>query len=201
MRCGLIVIGAVVAAVAVIGCTVGAPPGSAGLPLGTPAPAHAETRQGQFRLTFDLPQTDWRTTDAISGRAVLSLESSGGASGAGPGEGSGEFDVGGSGEGLIGFEFEEVGGRHRLVEPATTADCHGYQLAVDRPIASEITKSGGYSATDPNAAFYASFLADPEVHLPAGDWKITAIASFVEGEHCDGASRRLAATILVDVTG
>ena len=81
-----------------------------------------------------------------------------------------------------------------------TADCAPYRLEPGRPLTSAITKSGGYSADDPNAAFYRAFLADPVVSLPAGDWRITAGASLVEGEGCSGASRNLSAPITVHVT-
>jgi hypothetical protein len=43
-------------------------------------------------------------------------------------------------------------------------------------------------------------LAHPVVRLPAGDWTISAVASFVEGKGCSGASRMMAATVVVHIT-
>lgn len=150
-------------------------------------PARAEDVEGPFRLVFELPKTTWQAGEAIEGQAGLSLV------------GAGAAEVGGSGLGLLGFGFLEVGGR-RHVEPAWTTDCVQYRLEAGRPILSPITKSGGFSADDPNAAFYRTFFADPRVRLPAGDWQIIAVASFVDGRGCAGQSYLLRAPILVHVT-
>ena len=63
-----------------------------------------------------------------------------------------------------------------------------------------VRKSGGFSADDPNADFYRSFFADPLVHLPAGDWTLTAVASLVDGYGGSGESYTLRAAVLVHVT-
>src|SRR5664280_2668853 len=150
-------------------------------------PAQATDSQGQYQLVFEMPTTDWRTTDSITGLATLSLIGSGG------------VDFGSSGGGPIGFGFDEVGGS-RHVGPVWTADCMYGRLESGQPKTSPITKSGGFTGEDPNVDFYRSFFADPLVHLPAGDWTITAVASFVEGTLCSGASYTLKAAILVHVT-
>jgi hypothetical protein len=164
-------------------------------PTSTPAPTAAGpadavtavATQGPFRLTFTLPKAVWRTDEAIDGEARLGLA-------AGP-----DVGVGGSGAGLMGFGFAEVGG-DRLMGPASTADCRPYTLSAAQPAVTGITKSGGWSEDDPNAAFYRTFLADPLVHLPPGDWDVTATADFVEGQGCDGAPHTMTATIRVQVT-
>jgi hypothetical protein len=74
-----------------------------------------------------------------------------------------------------------------------------YRLDPGRPMTSAITKSGGFSDDDPDAAFYREFLNGTPVRLPAGDWRITSGASLVEGEGCIGASRNLAAAIVVHI--
>ena len=79
------------------------------------------------------------------------------------------------------------------------ADCAIHVLATDRPILSPITKSGGYSDDQPDAPFYRAFFADRLVHLPTGEWDITAVAEFAEGE-CGGPAHALAAPIRVRVT-
>ncbi len=51
------------------------------------------------------------------------------------------------------------------MERVVTADCQPYQLIAGQPINSGLTKESGYSPTASGADFYASFLADPAVHL------------------------------------
>lgn len=168
----------------VAGCAASPTPG----PTETNAlPARAEDVEGPFRLVFELPNTTWSAGEAIEGQATLSVV------------GAGMAEVSGSGGGLLGFGFLAVGGR-RHVEPGWDLSCVLYRLAAGRPILSPITKSGGFSADDPDAAFYRAFLADPLVRLPAGDWQITAVASFVHGRECSGRSYLLTATVLVHVT-
>jgi hypothetical protein len=142
--------------------------------------------EGPFQLVFELPKDTWRADEAIDGLATLSLL-----------EGTG-MDIGGSGGGLLGFGIDEVNGS-RHMGPAWRLDCHTYRLIRDHPMTSPINKSGGFSADEPNANFYRAFFADPVVHLPPGDWRITAVAHFVEGTACGGASRELRASILIHV--
>jgi hypothetical protein len=170
----------------VAGCVqgTGAPPTTSQT---APTPAQATDTKGRYQLVFELPRTDWKTTDSITGLATLSLIGSGGE------------DFGSSGSGPIGFGFDEVGGS-RHVGPLWTADCAYDRLVAGQPRTSQITKSGGLDGQDPNVAFYRSFFADPLVHLPAGDWTITAVARFVEGTGCSGESYTLKAAVLVHVT-
>jgi hypothetical protein len=170
---------------AAIGCSATAPTPAA--PTPAPTPAQATDTQGRYQLVFELPKTDWRASDSITGLATLSLIGSGG------------VDFGSSGSGPIGFGFDEVGGS-RQMGPVWTADCKYDRLESGQPKTSPITKSGGFIGEDPNVDFYRSFFADPLVHLPAGDWTITAVANFVEGSGCSGASYTLKAAILVHVT-
>jgi hypothetical protein len=37
-----------------------------------------------------------------------------------------------------------------------------------------LTKSGSWNGDDPDAAFIQEFVRDPQLHLPAGRWRITA---------------------------
>ena len=157
----------------------------------TPAPTFESQRAGDldgpFQLVFELPRTRWKADEPIDGVASLAVIDGVGA------------DLGGSGGGVFVFDFAEMNGT-RHVGGASTADCAPYRLEVGKPMTSHITKSGGFDGNDPNAAFYRAFLADPIVRLPAGDWTITVVASFVEGKGCSGASRNLSAPILIHVT-
>ena len=172
-----------------------APSASAALSSTAPATSagsqRAEVLEGAFDLLLELPKDTWRTDEAIDGVATLALVN-----------GSG-MDLGGSGGGILQFEFDEVNGS-RHVLPVSTSDCAPYRIERGTPMTSSLAtshKSGGFTADDPNAAFYRAFLADPAVHLPVGDWRITAIAMFIEGRGCSGLSHTMRATVLVHVTG
>ena len=146
----------------------------------------AETQEGPFRLTFELPKDTWSAGEAIQGHATLSLAAGSAA------------DIGGSGGGLIGFDFAEVDGT-RHMDAVFTMDCHPYHLVAGRPMSTPIVKSVGFEASDPNAAFYQAWYSEPEVHLPAGTWTIRAVTSFVDGTGCSGASHDLRAPVVVTV--
>jgi hypothetical protein len=170
----------------VLGCS-GAqatrPPTSSSGPGPTPI-SHAEDVQGSFRLVFDLPKGSWTTGEAIDGVATLTVVGPSG------------VDVRGSGGGLIGFTFTEVGGTRR-VDPVWAGDCGPYRL--DSGFSTHIKKSGVVDGTKSDADFIGSFLADPEVHLPAGDWTISAVAWFTEGTTYRGQEHQMTATALVHV--
>jgi len=170
----------------VLGCT-GAQATGTTIPSSTlkPTPiSHAEGVQGSYRLVFDVPKGSWTTGEAMDGVATLSVTGPSG------------LDVGGSGGGLIGFAFAEVGGVRRI-DPVWSADCAPYRL--DPSLTSHIKKSGALDPANPDADFYASFFSDPQVHLPPGDWTISAIADFIEGTGCTGQSHVLTATAQVHV--
>lgn len=152
---------------------------------GTPVPS-ASDAEGAFRLNFRLPQATYQSTDAISGTATLEVTDGHDAS------------LSGSGDGLLGFSFVEVGGTRRM-DAGWHDDCRRYTIEAGSPMTSAITKSGGWGGEDPDAAFYQAFIADPQVHLPPGTWDISAVASFAEGD-CGGVHHDLRATIRVTVT-
>ena len=171
-------------ALVVAGCATTQPATIA--PTSTPI-VHAEDAQGPFRVVFEVPKGTWTSGDTIDGVATLALIE------------GGSVDIGGSSGGLFGFDFAEVGGS-RHIEPVWTADCTSYRLEAGKPVTSKIRKSGEFTAEQPDDGFNRSFLEDPVVHLPAGDWKITAIAPFIEGKTCGGLSHSMKATVLVHVS-
>jgi hypothetical protein len=177
---------AVALALMAAACAGSNPPSSAASPAASAARVASDV-SGPFQLTFELPRTTFTTDEAIEGRATLAVV------------GRAPIAFGSSGGGPFVFDFAEITGRRR-VGGAMTADCAPYRLEPGKPMTSAITKSGGFSADDPDAAFYRSFLQDPIVKLPAGDWTITAVASLVEGVGCSGASRNLMAPISVHVS-
>lgn len=63
-------------------------------------------------------------------------------------------------------------------------------------------KSGAYSASDPNAAFWDRYFADPMLRLPAGQWRITAhldASLGLAGVPCAGEAHTLAASVTFHV--
>jgi hypothetical protein len=170
---------------AVAGCAaISAAPTST--PSATANPQAAD-HQGSFNLAFELPRTTWKAGEAIDGAATLSVTKARG------------VDLGGSGSGLIGFDFAELNGS-RHVQPAQTSDCRPYRLDPGAAISSPISKSGGFYPEQPDFEFYRSFLTDPMVHLPAGEWTITAVATFSEGQGCSGQFRTMRAGVRIRIT-
>ncbi len=149
------------------------------------ATGRAVDSTGQYQLVFEMPRTDWHAGDSITGTATLSFTGSGGT------------DIATSGSGPIAFDFDQVGGTHHVVGLGTP-DCRIGRLNAGQSISSPLGKSGvDYDRTD--ADFSRSFFADPLVHLPAGDWKITAVASLMQ-QSCGPPSDVLRASLLVHVT-
>lgn len=151
-----------------------------------PDPQTAAAQEGRFEVRFTVDRTTLRTGDSITGTAELWLRA--GTSGAlsGPSE-------------LFGFEFAEVGGEHRGVAPVMPVDCSPHQVGSDQPLTSPIVKTGA-TAGGVNDAFIREFLKGREIHLPAGEWDITAIAGFFDGRGCSGQQQAIRATVRVRVT-
>jgi hypothetical protein len=171
-------------------------PGSPGHPSLPPAqtllpvvPAHADATDGPFHLSFDLPRSTWSSSDPIDGTASLTVS------------GSDPTMVGGCGS-LLGFNFDEIGGLKRQMDAGWALCCGPFTLTPGQPVSSRLTKGGSYSPGESGADFYASFFADPAVHLPPGDWTITAVASFISydtAQTCHLPGFQLSAPIRVHV--
>ena len=147
----------------------------------------AATTDGQFRLELVLPHLDWRPGDVISGSALLSLLD-------GP-----ATSLYGASQDLIVFSYDEVGG-NRHSGYVSTADCGPHPIDVADPINRPLAKSGGaITGSEPDAAWLGSFLADPQVELPAGTWDITAMATFSAGVACSGSWYTLKVTQRITV--
>jgi hypothetical protein len=147
---------------------------------------HAAGLQAPYLVTLTLPKATWSAKEPITGAATLAL-----AQGAG-------VDLGGSGGGLLFFQYASVDGTHN-VGGAMTADCRAYRLEPGVGMSAPLSHSGGFSPEQPDFEFLRTFLTAPDVRLPAGDWKMSAVADFVEGQDCSGASRRITATVTIHV--
>src|SRR5512143_3600428 len=152
----------------------------------SPDPASATPTQGRFAMGFAVERVTLRSGDEVKGTATLSLLSPGGAT------------ISGSST-LIVFEFTEVGGLGRQVVPVWPTDCAPHRLTTRTPIVAPIAKSGTVP-DGPNADWVRQFLADPVVHLPKGDWDITAMASLFDAQACTGLGLPLQTTLRVHVS-
>jgi hypothetical protein len=144
----------------------------------------AEVVRDAFRLTIAVSSATYRVDEPIEVRTVLAY--------AGPAP---SIEVGGSGSGLVGFSLQQLDGPI-AVDAAGTSDCAPWTLKRGDNLI-PFQKSGGYSADDPQADFFARYLNDPQLRLPAGTWRITALASLAR-PGCDGGGVNLSAA--VDVT-
>jgi hypothetical protein len=148
----------------------------------------ASSTDGPFRLELVMPHLDWKSTDAMTGMAILSYD------------GSAPITIHGAGASVIGFSYAEVGGR-RKVDPVRTADCAPHPLDPATPINVDLSKSGAISNDDPNVDFLRDFLSGSDVRLPVGTWDVTALAIFTGGDGCAGVEHSMAATLRVTVGG
>jgi hypothetical protein len=149
-------------------------------------PSSAST-DGAYRLELVLPRLSWNVGDPISGTAILSLT------------GSLPTKVYGSGE-LIAFTFDEVGGNRRA-GPLWDLSCTTHALDPASPMTTALYKSGSSDTSQPDVDFLRAFFADPQIHLPAGTWDITAIADLNAGAGCSGARHMIQATVRIRVLG
>ncbi len=141
---------------------------------------------GDYRLEFVMPRLAWKTGDPISGKTDLELTTSLGRTVSGAGQ-------------LIVFAFSEVGGT-RHFGPLSTLDCEPFVLDPASPLGVSLYKQGAIDASGSDGDFQRAFVADPDIHLPAGTWDISAIANFNDGPGCTGPSHTLKTTLRVTVT-
>lgn len=140
-----------------------------------------------FELVLRVGSTRYPANQPIDAVATLSY--------LGPDAGMGLV---GSGSGLIQFSAKQLDGRLDIAG-AGHLDCKPYRIDKGGPLVVPYEKSGGWSADNPDAAFYEAFFKDPIFRLPRGTWRISAAAGFYE-EECAGVQHRLGAelTIFVD---
>jgi hypothetical protein len=156
------------------------------LPEMTQGPGHAEVVEGNFQLVFDLPKTVWHASEAITGTATLTIH------------GVDSVVVTGSGSGIVGFRYHSAGG-DKHADWIWTADCGRHTLTAASPLVISLSKTPAYSSDAAPTDFYRLFAMDPEIHLPAGEWVITALTQFSDGPMCDGIHYEMEAPITIHV--
>ncbi len=102
-----------------------------------------------------------------------------------------------SGAGLVAFAIEQLDGP---VDAgwARNDDCarFDYRPGDIEPV--EFQKSGGYSNDDPMADFWRTFYAEPELRLPAGEYRITARAEYGDPDCSDFRTVEASIVIVVE---
>jgi hypothetical protein len=183
---GALVLGAAVVAVtaAVLrgsrGGTADATASAAGL-----QPAVAETRDDLFVLTIQSERSRYAVNEPIAFETTLVY--------VGAPE---QVTVTSSGGGLVGFSIEQLDGPVDALG-GRDSDCREFQYRRGDLERIRFQKSGGFSNTDPMAAFWRAFYADPQLRLPAGEYRITAQALYA-GPGC-GEGATLEASIQIQV--
>lgn len=159
-------------------------PAADGLPSPSGGPVSATTRSGDFSLIITSARSQYEADEPVEVEASLVYDGD-----------QGEATVGGA-NALIGFGIEQVDGTLRM-EPAFDASCTPHTLSAGVPVVEPFSKSGGFSDDDPDAGFWREWFSDPVPTLPAGTWRVKALASF----GLDGCRsvRTLEASIVVHV--
>jgi hypothetical protein len=167
--------GPIIAAIALVAAAcAAAPPSRTSLPSAEPVvPGGAEATDGAFRLELDLPRTIWRSAEPITGTAELDYS------------GVGERLLYGSGAGLIGFTWAQVGGT-KHGGWTWQADCSHHPISAAAPLSTTVHLGAAFSADDPDASFYAA-MDWQNPRLPPGDYVLGAVSTFTEVP-CTGES-------------
>lgn len=156
-------------------------------PTSSPGQPVSVTRtDGVYSLTFTVAKASWDVSEVIVGTATISVVDGHDAA------------ISGAGENVFGFEFSRVGGPR--FQPVWPASCKSYLISPDQPLVFAIEKSGTIDPLDPNAPYYREFFRDPQIRLPAGEWRVTAVAQIHDGPDCAGAGRLVRLPIDLRVT-
>jgi hypothetical protein len=171
-RLGSVVLVAMVSVV-VVGCADPSPTSPRASAVGSPpGPVRAQDTDDHYRLAFELPKATWRTTEPVTGTATLTLVA------------PNSTTVWGSGSGIVGFEWSEIGPEKTDIGWLRTPDCESRRVEPSTPVVSSLTNLYG---------------ADRNLYLTAGDWRIAAVTDFTEDQCGVGVRHDLHAGLLIHV--
>ena len=105
----------------------------------------------------------------------------------------------GSGMGPVSFTYTELTGARRSIGGVMTADCAPHDFQRGTAHSYPPGKSWAASHDDPNFAFFSAWGQDPELHLPAGDWRIDVLVA-ASMNACNGGAGAVSMTIPVPVS-
>lgn len=170
-------------AVLVLGCGQTVPVS----PEAVTGPIRASAADQGFRLTATLPADRFAAGQAIDVATELVYE--------GPNVGA---SIWSSGSGPVFFALEQLDGPLEM-GGGMNLDCSEHELRRGVPLRPPFSKSGGFTAEDPNAEFYRRFYVDPALRLPAGRWRVKAIVSGLLAP-CDANAPSLEFDVALDIT-
>jgi hypothetical protein len=151
---------------------------------GAPLPI-AETRDDLFALTIQSERSRYAVNEPIVIETTLQYVGD-----------ADEITVTSSGGGLVVFSIEHLDGPVDALG-GRDSDCQRFRYRRGVIERVQFEKSGGFSSESPMAAFWRAFYADPQLRLPAGEYRITAQALY--GPPGCGEGATLEASILVQV--
>jgi hypothetical protein len=160
-------------------------------PSASPAPApsappiSASVEDETFRLTITTPRSTYTTTEAIPISATLELLRTEPTTIAGPGSGP------------LGFGIEQLDGPIDT-QPGWRASCGHDTWAPGEVRTEPFAKSGGFSADDPMAGFWRAYFDEPDLILPAGQYRVFAVVDY-DLDDCSIDESILTAEVRFDV--
>ena len=119
-----------------------------------------------FELTIATPRTTWSADEPIEVGATLTYIGD-----------QPEMTVIGAGSGIVGFGIEQLDGPVDM-DPGWRLSAREYDFAQGDRIEVPFTKSGGFDPDGPMGDFWRAWFDDPELRLPAGSYRLFAVARY-----------------------
>lgn len=107
----------------------------------------------------------------------------------------------GGNPGLIAFELEQLDGPLDMAGGVSRLMCDAHDLTAGFAYQVPYAKAGVFDENSANAGFWKAFYADKALHLPAGEWKITAAFRAVTSRDCTGVIHTLNPSVTFRVDG
>jgi hypothetical protein len=142
---------------------------------------------GPFTLEFEASAASYAENEPVHAVAIFSYEAD-----------DAVAELSGTGSGAILFNIEQLDGD--VDQSAFQHDnCKPYELPADQPIEQPFSKSGVYDPDSPRATFWRDFFTDPELRLPAGHYRLTAVVPLSAGAGCSEPPLDLSTSIEIEV--
>jgi hypothetical protein len=151
-----------------------------------PQPLSVSDRADGFVLSLTLPTDAFVSTEPIELETVFAWEGA-----------AASRKVWAAASGPLVFTAQQLDGP-RVIGGGSDAACAIHEFKRGTPLRTGYQKSGGYSETDPDAAFYKAFFADPLFRLPPGTWRISVVADGFLAE-CAMNAPRLTLSVSADI--
>jgi hypothetical protein len=176
----------VLLAALVAGCSQTPTPISTSTPdPGASGPAVEDSAENvQFRLSVRLESDIHRAGVPIDVETQLTY--------LGPG---GSVVVGSDWSPPVYFELQHLTGDLDMTGAVSNLMCEQTPMDAGVGLSIPFGKGGGWSADDPRAGYWQAFYTDPELRLPAGNWRILAQFQGTTNDRCEGPPQKLTAGV------